>query len=279
MVRGDTPAPAWHAAAGRAARAAALPVTLLVLAEVALRLHPVESDALALPSQVLRALAAALADGSVLALTAQTLWAAAAGLLLGGGLGLLLGLGLGLSRRAAAAGALSVELLRPVPSVALVPLSMMLYGFGFRMEVAVVAFSCLWPLLLLTQAAVRQVEPRLLEVAQVLGLSWHQRLLKIVLPAALPRLFVAFRLGVGVALVVAVTVEVAANPQGLGYALMTAQQSLQPALMLGLLCWIGLLGWALGAALLLAQRRCFGAALPSLPSTPSGRAAQLEAGR
>jgi NitT/TauT family transport system permease protein len=83
-----------------------------------------------------------------------------------------------------------------------------------------------------------------------------------VLPAALPRVFVAFRLCVGVALVVAVTVEIAANPQGLGYALMTAQQSLQPDLMFALLLWIGLLGWALSAALLALQRRGFRHSLP-----------------
>jgi len=101
------------------------------------------------------------------------------------------------------------------------------------------------------------VEPRLYEVAQVLGLSAPERVAKIVLPAAAPRVFVAFRLGVGIALVVAVTVEIAANPQGLGFGLMSAQQNLRPDLMFALLLWLGALGWALSAGLLAIERHCF----------------------
>ncbi|KQW00270.1 ABC transporter permease [Rhizobacter sp. Root1221] len=242
-----------------------LPVTLLVLAEVAMRIKPVESDALARPTDVLNALAQAIADGSALRLSAQTLAAALAGLALGGGVGLAAGIWFGLSRAASDAAALSVELLRPVPSVALIPLSMLVFGFGFRMEIAVIAFTCFWPMLLLSHAAVRNVEPRLLEVARVLGFSWWERILKLVLPAALPRIFVAFRLCVGIALVVAVTTEIAANPQGLGYALMNAQQSLRPDLMFAMLLWIGLLGWGLGAGLLLLQRTLFQHSLAQQP--------------
>ena len=238
-------------------RGAVLPLALLLAAELAFRADAQPSDTLARPSEVLQALLLALGDGSIVRWSAQTLAAAAAGLALGGGVGLLLGLWFGLSRRAANAASLSVELLRPLPSVALIPIAMLVFGFGFRMEIAVAAATCLWPMLLLTQDAVRQVEPRLLEVAQVLGLGRTARACKIVLPAALPRVFVAFRLSVGIALVVAVTAEIAANPQGLGYALVSAQQNLQPALMFALLLWIGLLGWGLGALLLAAQRRWF----------------------
>ena len=67
-------------------------------------------------------------------------------------------------------------------------------------------------------------------------------------------LFVALRLGVAIALVVAVTVEIAANPHGMGYALMLAQQSLDPALMLAWLGWIGAVGYAINVGALALQR-------------------------
>jgi ABC-type nitrate/sulfonate/bicarbonate transport system permease component len=89
----------------------------------------------------------------------------------------------------------------------------------------------------------------------VLGLSRRDRAWKIVLPAIVPRLFVALRLGVAVALVVAVTVEIAANPNGMGYAMMIAQQSFDPALMLAWLGWIGIVGYAINAAMQRLQRR------------------------
>jgi ABC-type nitrate/sulfonate/bicarbonate transport system permease component len=99
------------------------------------------------------------------------------------------------------------------------------------------------------------VEPGWLEVARALQLGRVDRLTKVVLPAMVPRLFVALRLGAAIALVVAVTVEIAANPHGMGYAMMIAQQSLEPALMLAWLFWIGVVGYAVNAATLAMQRR------------------------
>ena len=212
------------------------------------------SDALAPPSAAARAFAGAALDGSLWQATGFTLGTAALGLLVGAVLGIALGIVLGLSRRAAQLGGFSIEVLRPVPSVALIPLSMLMFGFGVRMELAIVAFATFWPMLVLVQSAVQQVEPRLLELSRVLGLSARDRAFKIVLPAIVPRLFVALRLGVAVALVVAVTVEIAANPHGMGYAMMIAQQSFDPALMLAWLGWNGVVGFALNAATLRLQR-------------------------
>lgn len=252
MRRPHTPLP-W--------RGWVVPAALLLAAEAAL--HGAQRDALAPPSAALRSLWQALWDGSLWQASWQTLGAAAGGLALGGSLGLVMGLWLGLSRRAANAAALCVELLRPLPSVALIPVALLAFGFGWRLEMAVVAFSCFFPMLILTQTAVRSVEPRLLEVAQVLGFGPAQRATKIVVPAALPRVFVGLRLCVGIALVVSVTTEIASNPQGLGYAMLTAQQNLAPERMLALLLWVGLLGWASNALLLALQQRWFGAAAPN----------------
>lgn len=238
-------------------RGCVVPCGSLLLAEIALRVSGVRSQALAKPTEVAGALWDALNDGSILIATGQTLGAGFAGLLIGGGLGLAIGVWFGLVRRAAHLGALSVELLKPVPSVALIPLSMMLFGFGYRMEILVVAFTCFFPMLILTQAAISHVEPRLLEVARVLGLSLSERVWKIVLPAALPRVFVALRLCIGIAVVVSVTVEIAANPYGLGYGMMIAQQSLRPDLMFAFLLWIGLVGWALNQIFIKLQALLF----------------------
>jgi sulfonate transport system permease protein len=231
------------------------PAVLLGSLELWARTTGQGSDAIAPPSAALHAFGGALMDGSLLEATAFTLGSAGLGLLIGALGGLLLGTLLGLSRRAGQLGYLSVEVARPIPSVALIPLAMLVFGFGLRMEVSVVAFACLWPMLVLTQAAVLQVEPRLLEVARALQLSPLQRFVWIVGPAIVPRLFVALRLGVAIALVVAVTVEIAANPHGMGYAMMIAQQSLDPALMLAWLAWIGVVGYAINVGALALQRQ------------------------
>ena len=235
-------------------RALAFPVLLLAVYEWWARTAGASSDALAPASAAFKTLVQALMGKDLWQATGFTLGTAALGLLLGGVLGIGLGVFLGLSPRAGRMGFLTIEVLRPIPSVALIPLALLVYGFGVRMELSVVAFATFWPMLVLSQAAARQVEPELLEVAAALQQSPAERVRKIVVPAMVPRLFVALRLGVDIALVVAVTVEIAANPNGMGYARMIAQQSFDPALMLAWLGWIGVVGFAVNAGMLLLQR-------------------------
>lgn len=239
---------------------ALLPVAIIILLEIAARASHMQSDALAPPSAVAAALIESALDGSLFVATRDTLASAFAGLALGGAIGLALGIVLGTVSWLDRCLEVTIESLRPIPSVALLPIALIALGFGYRMEIAIVAFGCVWPPLILARAAVRSVEPRLIEVARALRLSPAARITKIVLPAALPRIFVAFRLSAGIALIVAVTVEITANPLGLGAAIMTAQQALRPDLMLAMLVWVGIVGYLLNTALVVAQQRLFGRA-------------------
>ena len=238
----------------RVLRAITVPTVLLAALESVVRTVASGSDAIAPPSAAAVAWIRAMGQAPWWHATQFTLTSALTGLAFGAGAGLLLGALIGLHPRAGRLSALSIELLRPIPSVALIPLAMLVFGFGLRMEASIVAFATFWPVLVLSQAAARGVEPRLLEVAQGLQMSWTARMVKIVVPAMLPRLFVALRLGLGVALVVSVTVEIAANPHGIGYAMVTAQQSLAPDELLAWLFWVGVLGAAINAGTLALQR-------------------------
>jgi len=241
-------------------RGLVLPLVFLLSVELIAMASPIERDAFAAPSAVLAAAIRTLHSGAALRATSETLITAGSGLLLGFVIGLIGGIPLGLFRRADQLMMVPLESLRPVPPVALIPLSLLIFGFGYAMEIAVVAFAVIGPIFLMTRSAIRGIEPQLMEVSQALGLGLIARVTKIVLPAILPRIFVAFRIALGIALVVAVTVEITANPLGLGYAMTIAQQSLQPDLMFALLLWIGLTGWSLNALLLRAESRLFGAA-------------------
>jgi len=237
-----------------------LPLACIVALEAAARAVHLQSDSLATPSQIVLAFIESVRDGELWIWTRDTLVSTFAGLAIGAAIGLVLGIVLGLSPPLDRGLEVTIESIRPIPSVALLPIGLIALGFGYRMEIAIVAFASIWPLLILARAAVRGVEPRLFEVSQALRLGPVAEITKIVIPAALPRIFVAFRLAAGVALIVAVTVEITANPLGLGAAIMTAQQALRPDLMLALLVWIGLLGFALNVALVQAQQRLFGPA-------------------
>jgi ABC-type nitrate/sulfonate/bicarbonate transport system permease component len=237
-----------------------LPLTALVAFEAWARAAHLQSDSLAPPSAIIMAMIGALADYSIPIATRDTLFSAFAGLAIGGAIGLALGIAFGISDALNRLMEVTVEAIRPIPSIALLPIALIALGFGYRMEIVIVAFACIWPMLILSSAAVRGIEPRLMEVSRALRLPHAQRVWKIIIPAALPRIFVAFRLSAGIALIVAVTVEIAINPIGLGAGIMLAQQALRPDLMLAYLVWIGLIGYGLNVLLILAQRRLFGRA-------------------
>lgn len=241
-------------------RGLVVPAALVLAAEAGMRLWGSTSLSLAAPSDIAAAFVRVLLDGSLVAATLNTLATAGAGLALGGLAGLAIGILFGLVRPLDRLMEVTVEAIRPIPSIAILPIAMLIFGFGYRMEIAIVAFSCLWPVMIMTRSAMGGIEPRLIEVSRALRLSTFDRVRKIILPAALPRIMVAFRLAAGIALVVSVTVEIAINPLGLGYGILIAQQALQPAVMLAYLVWIGIVGWGLNALLSLAQARLFGRA-------------------
>src|SRR5262249_42016306 len=229
-----------------------------ILWELAARFGFIVAESLSYPSAIARASVGTISDGTLFQATKETFGAALTGMAIGAALGISCGIAFGLWRLPAALVRRSSAALPPIPSVGLIPLALLIYGFGYRMEIAVVAFACFWPLLIITESAVRGIEPRLIEVSRALGFGLAARIVKIVLPATLPRVFVGLRLAAAVALVVAVTVEITANPMGLGYALIVAQESMKPDRMFVFLLWIGLIGWLINAVLLRAQQRWFG---------------------
>jgi ABC-type nitrate/sulfonate/bicarbonate transport system permease component len=241
-------------------KALLLPVATLVVLEIWARAVDLQSDSLAPPNAVAAALASAFEDGAVLIATRDTLISAFAGLSIGGAVGLAFGIALGIFNVFDRLMEVTIEAIRPIPSIALLPIALIALGFGYRMEILIVAFACIWPILILSRAAVGGIEPRLMEVSRALRLSPLDQVRKIIIPAALPRIFLAFRLAAGIALIVAVTVEIAINPIGLGAAIMTAQQALRPDLMLAYLLWIGIVGYLLNTGLVVAQRHLFGRA-------------------
>jgi NitT/TauT family transport system permease protein len=229
-------------------RGVIIPILLLALWEIAGRTGLI-LETLSRPSDILRSLLSSLGDGSILLATAQTLETALLGLALATVIGILVGTVLGLSPFLEDVTAPTIEALRPIPAVAFMPLALMMFGFGVGLEASIVAYACFWPILIVTTAAVRTIEPRLLDVADVMEMTFAERLRKIVLPAAFARINVGLRVAAGIALVVAVTTEVVLNPRGLGYSLVLAQQSLNVALMYAQLLWLCVIGTVLNAAL------------------------------
>jgi ABC-type nitrate/sulfonate/bicarbonate transport system permease component len=176
-------------------------------------------------------------------------WSAAA--TLGIALGLLLGLSDGAWRWSMA----SLEAVRALPPICLVPVALLAFGFSVRMELTIIIYASAWPVMVNTIDGARNVRPELLQVAHMLRLSRTETIRKIILPAARPLIIVGLRLALSFSLVLAVVAEVAGNPNGLGNAIVAAQQALRPDEMFAYVLTIGLLGVALNAGFNAIARR------------------------
>lgn len=136
-----------------------------------------------------------------------------------------------------------LQLMRPIPVTAWLPLSMLLFGLGPRSAFFLVFLGAFYPILLNTVFGVRNVEPRLFEAAAMLGCSGRAQFYKVVLPAALPSIFTGLRLGLGLAWFVIVVGEMTGVPQGLGAVIMDGRTLSRTELVICGMIVIGVAGY------------------------------------
>ena len=148
-----------------------------------------------------------------------------------------------------------VEFLRAIPPPALLPFAIVVLGVGNTGKVFLIAFVCLWPVLLNTIDGVTGIDPTLRETVRSYGVSGRDRLLRIVLPAASPQIFAGMRTSLSLALILMVISEMVASTNGIGFFVLQSQRSFAiPEMWAGILL-LGLLGYALNLIFLLVERR------------------------
>jgi NitT/TauT family transport system permease protein len=137
----------------------------------------------------------------------------------------------------------SLQILRPIPVTAWLPLAMIVFGIGPKSAFFLVFLGAFYPILLNTIFGVRSVEGRLFEAAAMLGVSPQAVFWKVVLPASLPSIFTGLRLGLGFAWVVIVVGEMTGVQTGLGAIIMEARQLSRTEIVISGMVTIGVLGF------------------------------------
>jgi NitT/TauT family transport system permease protein len=149
----------------------------------------------------------------------------------------------------------TLQLLRPVPVTAWLPLSMIFFGLGPRSAFFLVFLGAFYPILLNTVFGVRSVDPKLFEAASMLGCRGSNLFRKVVLPAALPSIFTGLRLGLGFAWVVIVVGEMTGVPEGLGAVIMDGRTLSRTDLVISGMIIIGVAGFLSDKAINWASNR------------------------
>jgi ABC-type nitrate/sulfonate/bicarbonate transport system permease component len=170
--------------------------------------------------------------------------------------GVALGIPLGLSRLARKAAMPHIEFWRAMPPPALLPISvLLLHSIGNRQKVAFIAFFCVFPVLLNTIDGVRGIDPTLVDTARSYGIPWHERIRRLVLPAALPQIVAGMRTSLSLAVITMVLSEYFSSTSGVGYVLLISKNTFQLAPMWAAIVLIGVLGYLLNVLVLSAERR------------------------
>ena len=196
-------------------------------------------------SQVLLALVQTLASGELTGHSGATLWRFAHGYAIAAVAAVGAGLCLGLSRPLHDAFAPLIELLRPMPSPATIPIAILFLGIGDAMKVAVTVYACAWPILLNTIDGVRSVDRVLVATAATFRLTPWQRFWKVVLPAASPQIATGLRVSLPIALILVTTSEMVVSNDGLGYYVLESQRTFQMPQMYAAVVALGIIGYAL----------------------------------
>ncbi|MEU6720714.1 ABC transporter permease subunit [Nonomuraea sp. NPDC046802] len=144
---------------------------------------------------------------------------------------------------------------RSTPPSALLPVFMVFFGIGTPLQVASIAFGVIWPVLINTIDGVRYIDAGYLDTAAVLRLGLVSRLIHVVLPAAVPKIFAGLRLSISLALIMMIVSEMFGSIDGLGYRLREAEGDLDVAAMWAIVVLLGTLGVLLNSAFLALERR------------------------
>lgn len=163
--------------------------------------------------------------------------------------GLPLGAALGRSARFAWSVSPIIEFLRPIPPIAWIPLSILWFGVGDRQNEFIIFVAAVFPIVVNTSAGVKGVDRQLLRAARSLGAGPFTLVRTVVLPAAVPSVFVGFRIGTGIAWMALVAGELVAATNGLGYLINQGRSVFRSDYIVVGMLVIGLIGLALDAVL------------------------------
>lgn len=184
-------------------------------------------------------------SGELIVDTLTSMYRVVVGFLIGGGLALPLGLAMGASNTVYAWMNPLVQILRPIPPIAYIPLAILWFGLGNPPAVFLIALGAFFPVLMNTIAGVRHVDGIYLRAARNLGAGGATMFLRVILPAAVPYILSGVRIGIGTAFIVVIVSEMIAVNNGLGYRILEAREYFWSDKIIAGMITIGMLGLAI----------------------------------
>ncbi|KPY29894.1 Aliphatic sulfonates ABC transporter permease [Pseudomonas syringae pv. primulae] len=205
----------------------ALPVLLLAVWQLSVSAGWLSTRILPAPSAVIEAGVTLVSSGEIWTHLAISGWRAGLGFVIGGGIGLALGFITGLSKWGERLLDSSVQMIRNVPHLALIPLVILWFGIDETAKIFLVALGTLFPIYLNTYHGIRNIDPALVEMSRSYGLSGFSLFRHVILPGAMPSILVGVRFALGFMWLTLIVAETISASSGIGYLAMNAREFLQ----------------------------------------------------
>src|SRR5262245_10909919 len=196
-----------------------------------------------------------VADGTLLRHLLATLWRQMLGYSLAVVLGITLGVAMGYYRVLNNLLEPLIEIFRPIPGPAYLPVLILFVGIGHEMKVVLIMVASLFPILLNSYGGVRAIDPVQLDTARTLGLTTGQTMREVVLPAASPQILTGMRISLAISLILAVLSEMIVSNDGLGYFTLLAERTFKVPDMYAGIFTLAMFGYALNRLFLLGEAK------------------------
>ncbi len=232
-----------------------VPALVLVAWELAARAGHLSIHVLPAPSKVAATAWGLIREGRLISDMGTSLLRAATGFVIGGSIGFALGTVVGFSRLAEALFDRSIQMIRAIPFLAMLPLVIVWFGVDEGGKIFLVSLGVMFPIYINTVLGIRQVDPKLLELGRVTGLSNATLIRRIVLPGALPSILAGVRYALAVAWLALVIAETIATSSGIGYLAMDAREFLRTDVIVLTIVVYATIGVASDAVARLLERR------------------------
>ena len=233
-----------------------VPVALVLLWQAASRFGWLASDVLPSPWAVVEAGWRLTKSGELVENARVSFLRAVAGFLVGGGIGFALGLANGVSKISDALTDTTLQMVRNVPHLALIPLVILWFGIDEGAKLFLVSLGVFFPIYINTLHGIRNVDPQLVEMGKSYGMTRAELFTRVMLPGALPSIFVGLRYALGIMWLTLIVAETIAANSGIGYMAMQAREFLQLDIVVLAIVIYALLGKAADATARLLERKC-----------------------
>lgn len=204
-----------------------IPLVILAVWQVTTAYDLVRGNILPQPLEVARAFVRLLASGDLLHYVGSSSRRALFGFLIGGGIGFVLGLTNGLFIWSEKLLDSSIQMLRTIPHLAMIPLVILWFGIGEETKLVLVSLGVFFPVYINTFHGIKSIDPGLMEMGKVYGLKGFALFRDVVLPGALPTILVGVRYALGVMWLTLIVAETVAADSGIGYMASTAREFMQ----------------------------------------------------